>query len=1354
MAGVPKRESRTALPGEMIDDRFEVERALGSGGMGEVLAVRERSTGRRFALKRLLKDAKARHTMLLSREFHTLHGLAHPHVVQTFDFGLDDGLPYYTMELLEGGDLQRIAPLDYRSACSLTHDICSALSLVHSRRLVFRDISPNNVRRTVDGFAKLIDFGALAPLGPSREIVGTLPCVAPEAIGFAPLDGRTDLFALGATLYFALVRRHAYPARSVEELVEIWKRSPSKPSELVVGIPPALDQLVLDLLELDPERRPATAGEVMERLAAIAGLAPDEHVLVAQAYLATPALVGRDGIVDAVRMHVARAKEGAGGSICFQGPPGTGRSRMLDASGLEAKRMGMLVLRADARDAQLGEYGVVRALARSLLTQAPTLARKSARPFEAHLERIIPELRSTPSMPANDVVEQDLQRGVQSSLRQWICAVASECPVVISVDDLERIDLASAAFVGLMSRDAPRQRVLIMTTQTSGAQLAPALQEALKVHKRFATRVRLDPLGLELTQRLLSSLFGEVPNLPLLTQHVQRISRGNPGDVLRLAEHLVREKLITYRSGTWSLPEQLSASELPSNMAHALEQRVGRLSAGACLLCYGLACEPGWRFRFDECAALLAESNPALVMKCLRELLALDFASHVDGSYSSAQGTPHATLRARLPPAAQRDVHERLSAICAARGDAFRSAQHLFHAQKNEQGLQALVDFAVASTAKTDADAQAFQEVLRTLPVDSHETFALGLALCEQLKRPARDRRALLVRLSGLATLDKPRQQTFAQVRSLLEDLSYDVGLDCFADLPPSGDVRARIQTALGRAVARYQVRPEEQRVIDPVAAIPELVKAMAAVLGVIASTSDYAGWATLPSLSALSPLSPALTVMQWLVEGMGLRLGGRSEAALAVYGKVLERFDQPDRAGLPAVHHRYMRLRIVGGVGFLEAAMGQASSLARAKEVAEESRFESTALLIQQLYQLFQGDLREAKRTKQRLELLRLESNAQQPSEAQHLLLELAAHSLAQDMTGLKRALDGLSSYQVLNADLGTSSLYGRGEYHRMRGDHSTALAQIEQALQHMRAGQHLLWTYAASAHVRTLLDLELVERACELGRAYLAAAQDLGYKRNHVRAALSLALLRKGDHEAATRLADEAVSELRSLGSTGLHLAVACEARAQVAAVTGDTEAYEAHAALFAQQWPSDRRRLQSAADPARHDRAESDAHNDEEALAHLKSTWETCHTMHERVHAGLEVLGRHMGALGGVLFTQVEGGLVRAASYGESGKDVSLDTWATDYFAREATPNVTEDITVSATALAAEAPAKQAGALTEYAPVLLAHSDGHAYVLTGLVVLVGPETSRERQATRVATELSRCVSQMEPPSGSRDE
>src|SRR5688572_14738405 len=90
---VSASESRLASDNALINDRYRVERVLGRGGMGEVLAVMEPGTGRRFALKRLLAQPKPRHVMLLSREFHTLASLKHPNIVQAFDYGTHDGVP-------------------------------------------------------------------------------------------------------------------------------------------------------------------------------------------------------------------------------------------------------------------------------------------------------------------------------------------------------------------------------------------------------------------------------------------------------------------------------------------------------------------------------------------------------------------------------------------------------------------------------------------------------------------------------------------------------------------------------------------------------------------------------------------------------------------------------------------------------------------------------------------------------------------------------------------------------------------------------------------------------------------------------------------------------------------------------------------------------------------------------------------------------------------------------------------------------------------------------------------------------------------------------------------------------------
>ena len=118
--------------------------------------------------------------------------------------------------------------------------------------------------------------------------------MAPEALRRLPLDQRTDLFALGAIGYWALTGRHAFPARSAQELPSVWQTPPLPPSQLVAGVPPALDALIMSLLSLDPLARPASAAAVIDQLTAIAGLEPEEHEQAAESYLSSGPLVGRE----------------------------------------------------------------------------------------------------------------------------------------------------------------------------------------------------------------------------------------------------------------------------------------------------------------------------------------------------------------------------------------------------------------------------------------------------------------------------------------------------------------------------------------------------------------------------------------------------------------------------------------------------------------------------------------------------------------------------------------------------------------------------------------------------------------------------------------------------------------------------------------------------------------------------------------------------------------------------------------------------------------------------------------------------------------------------------------------------
>src|ERR1700722_10024014 len=430
-----------------IGARYHVDALLGRGGMASVYRVTDAATARRVALKQLAlhqdPSRRAELVTLFEREFRALAQLSHPRVIEVYDYGVDETGPYYTMELLDGGDLRARAPLPWRQACTLLCGVCSSLALIHSRRLVHRDVSPANILRTQEGEGKLIDFGALTPMGEASAIVGTPAFVAPEVVKRSPLDGRTDLFSFGATLYFALTGRPPYPARNFSQLAELWALAVPAPSTLVDDIPEALDALVMSLLCQEPAMRPRAAFEVMQRLSAIAGIESVEPLSVSQAYLATPVMVGRERETAALRESMAAAFDGRGRAVLIEGESGVGRSRLLQASVVAAKMLGATALSASASAGRTASFAVAQGLAERLLEMLPDDALASARACGAF--DVLFETRDT----AGDEPRPRLRAfagvdvpGVlrQRALSDWMLHVSKTNRLAIAVDDVHEID--------------------------------------------------------------------------------------------------------------------------------------------------------------------------------------------------------------------------------------------------------------------------------------------------------------------------------------------------------------------------------------------------------------------------------------------------------------------------------------------------------------------------------------------------------------------------------------------------------------------------------------------------------------------------------------------------------------------------------------------------------------------------------------------------------------------------------------------------------------------------------------------------------------------------------------------------
>jgi hypothetical protein len=223
--------------GETLSGRFRIERLLGRGGMSSVWQAYDEELGRPVAIKllhaRRLESADS--VDRFEREARTLALLTHPGIVTVIDRGETDGRPFIVCELVDGRDLhERISlegSLPVAEALAIAVQVAAALAYAHARGVIHRDVKPHNVLLTADGHAKLTDFGiarvddAPALTNPGR-VLGTGDYVAPEQAQGHPLDGRADIYALGALLYHCLTGGPPYRGGSFVEIAGQHLRAP------------------------------------------------------------------------------------------------------------------------------------------------------------------------------------------------------------------------------------------------------------------------------------------------------------------------------------------------------------------------------------------------------------------------------------------------------------------------------------------------------------------------------------------------------------------------------------------------------------------------------------------------------------------------------------------------------------------------------------------------------------------------------------------------------------------------------------------------------------------------------------------------------------------------------------------------------------------------------------------------------------------------------------------------------------------------------------------------------------------------------------------------------------------------
>ncbi len=1153
--------------GDLVQDRYRVLSMLGQGGAAAVYEVLDTSTAKRVAMKMLLRKPErheGQRELRFRREFHTMAGLVHPNIVEVYDYGIGKQGPFYTMELLVGQDLRAMKGCPIDVACSMLRDVASALALLHARCLLHRDVGPRNVRCAGegDGAAKLIDFGVLATTGIVGEIAGTPPCMPPESVRRLPLDHKADLFGLGALAYWLLTGRHAYPAKTISDLEGIWAQRPPRPSELRTEVPPALDDLVLSMLSLDPLGRPSRAAEVIDRLVAIGGLDPttESEAEAGRGYLRSAALVGRQEELLQVRAAVQSASRGEGSALLFEGPLGEGKSRLLREASLEAQLAGMAVVLAPSDGDARAPYGVLREIVRGLVrlfpAEIPTIARERA-PI---VGRVLPEVlaanaaEAVPLAPLEGDPRQDRLQ-LQAALVGLFHDVAARHPLAILVDDVQRADEGSAAVLASLAHSAKDHRLLLALTLAVDEPIhAPAAVGSIQ---DVAQRRRLRGLASEDVRELAGALFGDVPHARLV-RWLHEVAGGNPMRVLDLARHLIDRKTLRFVGGLWVIPDELDLRELPPGLAEAMDRKVLRLTPAGRALAEALSVLGG-EAPLSLCVALAEGTDERGVFGAIDELV---FEEVLLGSGDRFrfrhEGLREALVRG-LSEERKRALHLRVGKALLDMGELSEESDaevgfHLFHGGERARAAPLL-----ARAGKRLAASQSFRDAVPLLEaaLAAYEADDAEPGMCLKLRHMlliagAMSDRAVLLRYSE-ATFQALRRHGGVDVASF------------FARF-----VGKKLGLVLGLLVAaiRHRRTPAARRGPSPVSALAQLGVLVTATATAYSLAFDLEGLrAVLRHIALFTafpkrvPYAAYLLCECLLAIPLGRWRSVCEKAALCLDVMEKNPANNPlDRKNGIATAH-YM----------LASALASDQNPAFEREIAEMKKqdlrfFDVSAEMVRLFYHRLRGEEEVARAIEARVEPMFVQLGSMWLIQSQRPWVSSFAYSITHDVLGLKRCIEDLDRLCKAGYRFEAFRDTARGEYYRERGQlgraHEAlarALAALpdEESFRRQRALTALSEVYLAEGKLREAMETaeEAMALACDPESIHLTWRMRCGRVVVLAQAAL-------GHHrEAAERgeLLLRQVSHLQSPTMSGaLH-----ETLARVAIVAQDREAFARHLA-----------------------------------------------------------------------------------------------------------------------------------------------------------------------------------------------